>query len=490
MKLLLDIQRQLLRHPAHVFVQDDQRQWKGFTLLVAAWHIARAIERTTQRERVGIMLPTSGLFPAALLATWMLGKTAVPLNYLLSRDDLEYVCRDAGIDCVVTVKPMLEFIGGPTASMKPLLMEDMSFKGLPPVRRAKRRGDDALAVLLYTSGTSGKPKGVMLSCGNLAANIDQVMNWASFTRKDILLGVLPQFHSFGLTILTLLPLAIAAKAIYTAKFVPRKILELGKQHQATVFVAIPSMYHALSAQKSGGKEHLGMLRYAVSGGEPLPASVADEFFEKFGVRISEGYGLTETSPVTNWCLPAEYRARSVGRALPRVEQWIVDPQGNRLSANQDGEIRMRGPNIMQGYWNLPQETAQAFDEKGFFRSGDMGRFDDDGHLYITGRIKEMLIIAGENVFPREIEEALNRHPSVKASAVIGAADESRGETALAFVELNEGFTFDEAALRAHCREHLAQFKVPRAIRARKELPRNATGKIMRRLLTSETPGDL
>ena len=151
---------------------------------------------------------------------------------------------------------------------------------------------------------------------------------------------------------------------------------------------------------------------------------------------------------------------------------------------------MRGPNIMQGYWNLPQETAQAFDEKGFFRSGDMGRFDDDGHLYITGRIKEMLIIAGENVFPREIEEALNRHPSVKASAVIGAADESRGETALAFVELNEGFTFDEAALRAHCREHLAQFKVPRAIRARRELPRNATGKIMRRLLTSETLSDL
>ena len=200
-----------------------------------------------------------------------------------------------------------------------------------------------------------------------------------------------------------------------------------------------------------------MLRYAVSGGEPLSASVANEFFDKFGVRISEGYGLTETSPVTNWCLPAEYRARSVGRALPRVEQWIVDAQGNRLGANQDGEIRMRGPNIMQGYWNLPAETAQVFDDKGFFRSGDMGRLDDDGHLYITGRIKEMLIIAGENVFPREIEDVLNHHPSVKASAVIGAADESRGETALAFVEINEGFAFDEAALRAHCREHMAQF---------------------------------
>ncbi len=489
MKLLLDIQRQLLCHPTHVFVRDDQRAWKGITLLVAAWHIARAIERATKRERVGIMLPTSGTFPASLLATWMLGRTAVPLNYLLSRADLEYVCRDAGIDCVVTVKPMLDFIGGPTASMQPLLLEDMSFQGVAPVRRAKRRGENELAVLLYTSGTSGKPKGVMLSCGNLAANIHQVMNWATFTRKDVLLGVLPQFHSFGLTILTLLPLAIAAKAIYTAKFVPRKILELGKQHQATVFVAIPSMYNALAAQKSGGKEHLGMLRYAVSGGEPLPASVAEEFFEKFGVRISEGYGLTETSPVTNWCLPAEYRARSVGRPLPQVQQRIVDAQGNILGSNQDGEIRMRGPNIMQGYWNLPQETAQVFDEQGFFRSGDMGRFDDDGHLYITGRIKEMLIIAGENVFPREIEEVLNRHPSVKASAVIGVADENRGETALAFVELNEGFAFDEAALRAHCRAHLAQFKVPRAIRARNELPRNATGKIMRRLLTIETPSE-
>ncbi|MCE9620097.1 MAG: AMP-binding protein [Planctomycetes bacterium] len=489
MKLLLDIQRQLLLHPAHVFVQDDQRRWNGLTLLVAAWHMARAIERTTARAQVGIMLPTSGLFPAALLGAWMLGKTVVPLNYLLSRDDLEYVCRDAGIDCVVTVKPMLDFIGGPTASMKPLLLEGVTFGGIPPIRRSKRRSDDELAVLLYTSGTSGRPKGVMLSCGNLRANIRQVVQWASFTRRDVMLGVLPQFHSFGLTVLTLLPLAIAAKAVYTAKFVPRRILELGKHHRATVFVAIPSMYHAINGQKSGGAEHLGMLRYAVSGGEPLPASVADAFFAKFGVRIAEGYGLTETSPVTNWCLPEEYRARSVGRPLPQVEEWIVDPQGNRLPAHQDGEIRMRGPNVMKGYWNLPQETAQAFDERGFFRTGDMGRFDDDGHLFITGRLKEMLIIGGENVFPREIEEAMNRHPSVKASAVIGAADESRGETALAFVEMNEGFAFDESALRAHCREHLAQFKVPRGIRCRRELPRNATGKIMRRLLSADLPSE-
>ncbi len=470
-------------------MKDDQRSWNGATLLAAAWHVARAIEGAGGEGPVGIMLPTSGMFPAALLASWMLGRTVVPLNYLLSRDDLEYVCRDAGIDRVVTVRPMLEFIGGPTASMKPLLMEEIAFRGWPPIRRAHRRDEDALAVLLYTSGTSGRPKGVMLSAGNLRANLEQIVEWVSFTRRDVMLGVLPQFHAFGLTVLTLLPLRLAASAVYTAKFVPRRILELGRQHRATVLVAIPSMYHALTAQKSGGREHLGSLRYAVSGGEPLPAAVSAAFLEKFGVQIAEGYGLTETSPVSNWCRPEEYRARSVGRPLPRIEQWIVDAQGNRLPANQDGEIRMRGPNVMRGYWKLPDETARVFDERGFFRTGDMGRFDDDGHLSITGRIKEMLIIGGENVFPREIEEVLDRHPSVKASAVIGAADESRGETALAFVELNEGFAFDEAALRSHCRHSLAQFKVPRDIRCRRELPRNATGKIMRRLLNAQMPSE-
>ena len=470
-------------------VVDDQRTWKGGTLIVAAWHMARAIERSTDRDTVGLLLPTSGLFSAALLAGWMTGKVVVPLNYLLSREDLEYIVRDSGLETVLTVDPMLEYIHGPTASMRPLRLESLRFGGLPPIRRARRRSADDLAVLLYTSGTSGRPKGVMLSAGNLAANVDQIERWATFDHRDVLLGVLPQFHSFGLTVLTLLPLAIGAKAVYTARFLPRKVLDLAREHQVTAFVAIPSMYNALVASRHGGPECFSHLRYAVSGGEPLPDAVAEGFRSRFGVRIAEGYGLTETSPVTNWCLPDEWRHRSVGRALPEVSERIVGPDGADLAAGQDGEIRIQGPNVMRGYWKLPEESARAFDERGFFRTGDMGRFDADGHLFITGRIKEMLIISGENVFPREIEEVLNRHPSVKDSAVIGMQDPGRGEVPLAFVELHEGASFDQAQLQQHCRSVLPPYKVPREIRRRAALPRNPTGKIMRRALNAQTPAE-
>ena len=489
MRLLRRIQGQLLRHPFRTFAVDDQRAWNGLSLLVAAWHIAREIDRRTDREAVGLLLPTGGLFPAALLATWMTGRVAVPLNYLLSREDLEYIVRDAGLDLVITVGPMLDHIQGPTESMRPLKLEEMRFGGLPPMRLGPSRTPKDLAVLLYTSGTSGKPKGVMLSAGNLDANIDQIRRWATFDHRDVLLGVLPQFHSFGLTVLTLLPMAIGAKAVYTARFVPRKVLDLAGRHAVTAFVAIPSMYNALNAARHGGPECFQNLRYAVSGGEPLPDAVAQAFQERFGVRIAEGYGLTETSPVTNWCLPSEWRHRSVGRALPEVVERIVSPDGGVLPAGEDGEVRIQGPNVMQGYWNLPEETAKAFDEHGFFRTGDMGRFDAEGHLFITGRIKEMLIISGENVFPREIEEVLNRHPSVKDAAVIGLSDPMRGEVPLAFVELQEGAVFDASALRQHCRATLPPYKVPQEIRMRAALPRNATGKIVRRSLNADTPSE-
>jgi long-chain acyl-CoA synthetase len=191
--------------------------------------------------------------------------------------------------------------------------------------------------------------------------------------------------------------------------------------------------------------------------------------------------------VTNWCRPSEQRRKWVGKALGGIDQRIVGPDGAVLGPNQDGEVRMKGPNIMKGYLNLPDETAAVFDEHGYFKTGDMGRLDEDGFLAITGRIKEMLIIGGENVFPREIEEVLNLHESVKDSAVIGMQDGMRGEVALAFVELKEGASFDEQALKAFCRERIAGFKVPREIRVLRELPRNPTGKIMRRKLTAETP---
>ena len=510
MRPLSLILRKLISAPFRVAVVDDQRSWRGIDLIVGAWHLAKAIQKSSDRPHVGVMLPTSGLFPMALIAGWMLGRTVVPLNYLLKPEELEYVINDAELDLVVTVGPMLKMFGELPAHVKQIRLDEMSFKGFPPVRLPRRRPDDFVAVLLYTSGTSGKPKGVMLTCGSIAVNIHQCIQWVGFSGNDVLLGVLPQFHSFGLTVLTLLPLAIGGKAVFTARFAVKKILDLMQTHRPTAYIAIPSMYNALLGAKSATTEHFQSIKYIVSGGEPLPEAVFNGFRERFNVTINEGYGLTETSPVTNWCRPQEYRRKSVGKPLPGIEEIIVrdeqvtsrvsgpplrgypapaqSPQQQIApSPNDEGEIRIKGPNVMKGYYKLPDLTAQVFDSNGYFRTGDMGRFDADGHLYITGRIKEMLIIGGENVFPREIEEVLDSHPSVSASAVIGVMDESRGEVPVAFVELKEGATFDERELRSYCRDRLAQFKVPRDIRQIEKLPRNPTGKIMRRELKAILP---
>jgi long-chain acyl-CoA synthetase len=307
------------------------------------------------------------------------------------------------------------------------------------------------------------------------------MDFIDVGPRDLALGVLPQFHSFGLTVLSVLPLWCGMRVVWSARFVPGRIVKLIREHRPTVLVAIPSMYNALLSVKDAGPEDFRSLRLTVSGGEPLSDETAARFLERFGVRLNEGYGLTETAPVTNMCRPQEWRAHSVGPAVPGVRQRIVDPAtGAPVPTGQDGEVQIQGPNVMRGYYRLPEATAEAFTPDGFFRTGDMGRLDDDGHLYITGRIKEMLIIGGENVFPREIEEALNQHPSVQASAVIGKRDPMRGELPVAFVEVREGQTFDETALKQWCRQRLAGYKVPDEVRLVEALPRNPTGKIMRR----------
>ncbi len=483
MSVHLPIIRTCLRHPRRTLVVDDRRSYRGVEILVAALHAASEIERRAESRAVGLLLPTSGAFPICALGAWMLGKTVVPLNYLLKPDELQYVIDDCGCDTILTVEPMLEHLGRRPRVKSLVMLESIDFRAFPELRWPALPAPDDLACLLYTSGTSGKPKGVMLSHRNLTSNVRQCLAHVDLHDGDVLLGVLPQFHSFGLTVLTILPLVRGLKAVYSARFVPQHIVRLCREHRPTLFVGIPSMYNALLSVKQAGPEDFQTLRYLVSGGEPLPQDVLERFRDRFGRNICEGYGLTETAPVTNWCRPHEWRPRSVGKPLPGVEQLITDPAtGRPLPPGRDGEVLIRGPQRMLGYYNLPEETAKAIDARGWLHTGDMGRFSDDGHLSITGRIKEMLIVGGENVFPREIEEVINRHESVKASGVVGLADPMRGEVPIAFVELEDGAAFDEKAVLALCREKLAGYKVPREVRVLDALPRNATGKILRREL--------
>lgn len=475
--------KRLASRPLAVACTDDRRSYKGIELLVAAWNLAGVLQARCHSRTVGVLCPTSAATPIAALAGWILGKTVVPLNFLLSREELQYVIDDCGADTVLTVQPLLDHMGF-TPKVKNLIrFEDLSLGGVPEPLWPASASDDDLAVLLYTSGTSGRPKGVMLTHGNLTANVSQVLSRVPFTKDDLLFGVLPQFHSFGLTALTLLPLTGGFKVVFASRFVPQKVVKTFREMRPTFFVAIPSMYNALLSVKDATPEDFASLKYPVSGGEPLPQAVADRVFERFGIRIVEGYGLTETSPVSNVCLPWEYKPHSVGPAVRGLEQIIADPTtGADLGPNTDGEVRMRGPNVMKGYYNLPEETARCFDDRGFLKTGDMGRIDDDGHLYITGRIKEMMIVGGENVFPREIEEILNRHPAVEVSGVVGQTDPIRGETPLAFVQIREGAAFNEHELQSFCRQSLAGYKVPREIRRIDQMPRNPTGKVMRREL--------
>lgn len=479
MSIHWSILKRLLRSPTRVAMVDDRRSYRGVDTVVGALHVAGVARRCDTRA-MGVLLPTGGGFPIAALAAWSLGKVVVPLNYLLKQDELDYVIADCGTDTVITAKAMLDFLGYRPKVKNLVVLDEMDYSGMPePLWPAQAEPDD-LGVILYTSGTSGRPKGVMLTHGNIECNVRQVLEFIDLGPTDVILGVLPQFHSFGLTVLTLMPLMRGLKSVYTARFVPSKIIKLLREHRPTVFLAIPSMYNAMLSVKDGGPEDFRSLRLVVSGGEPLADSTAKRFFERFGIRLNEGYGLTETSPATNVCRPWEWRPHSVGVPLPGVRERIVGPDGAILGPNEDGEVQIAGPNVMAGYYRLPKETREVFTADGYFRTGDMGRFDEDGHLYITGRIKEMLIIGGENVFPREIEEVLNRHETVNASAVVGRMDPMRGELPVAFVEMKEGAAFDEMALKRYCREHLAGYKVPDEVRQMEQLPRNATGKILRR----------
>ena len=527
MSLIGPILWQGIKMPRRVAVMDDQRSYTYSQLLGGSMFLADQIESVTSAKHVGILLPTSGTFPMALLGAWVAGRVAVPLNYLLAPDELRYVIADSDIDTIITVGPMLDFLNSSQASgssppghttrqhglpeaipdgIRLLRLEQCDFSGMPPFRWPACPGRDDLAVILYTSGTSGRPKGVMLTHSNLQSNVDAAIVHANIKQADTFLGVLPQFHSFGLTALTLIPLRIGAKVVYTARFVPKKIVALIRRHRPDNILAVPSMYGALLSVKNASSDDFSSIRLAISGGEPLPAATYETFLDRFNVKILEGYGLTETAPITNWSTPTRFVRRAVGPTLPDVEQIVVDDHDLPLPPGQEGQILIAGPNIMKGYYKLPDQTRQVFVEiptqrlnpasayqtqglasmqtskKRFFRTGDIGHIDAEGFLFITGRKKEMLIIGGENVFPREIEEVLNRHPSVRDSAVIGKTDGMRGEVPVAFIELNDDATFNATALRSWCRDSLAGYKVPREIQQINALPRSPTGKILRRQL--------
>jgi long-chain acyl-CoA synthetase len=470
------------RQPQEIAVIDDSGRYTYQQLAAMAAGLGMYLSAQTKQPRVGLLLPASAGFVASFYGTLLAGKTAVPINFLLGDKEIAHIIQDSGIDTVVTI-PQL------ASRLKDARLNVVDLTQLPRTPPAAitpkfpQPTVDDVAVLLYTSGTSGLPKGVMLTYGNLQTDSDLVLSYVHLQSQHKFLGVIPLFHSFGILAMMIAPVTIGATIIYMARFSPVGALNAIREHKASLMFGTPSMYGAILRLKDAKPDDFKHMYALISGGEPLPATLREAFKQRLGTTILEGYGLTETSPVVSVNTPQVQKAGSVGKALPGVHFRITAEDGTALPTNQVGEVWIKGPMVMKGYHNLPDETSAVLTADGYFKTGDLGKLDDDGFLFITGRKKDMIIVAGEKAYPREIEDCLLRHPSVAEAAVLGKKDAGRGEVVAAFVVAREGQAVKPDELREFSRQQgLAQWKVPREIIVVNELPRTPTGKVLKREL--------
>lgn len=468
------------RYPRKVVVVDEKAEFTYEGLEGAARRLATLLRDYTARPRVALLLPTSAAFPVSYLACQLAGKTPVPINFLLENSQIQHIVKDSGVDTVVTCAVFRD--KAESLDARRLFWEDLNLDAFAPVEGMGGGVEDDLATILYTSGTTGSSKGVMLTHRNFLSNVSGCAAIAGVTERDVMIGFLPLFHSFGLTVTFLLPLLNGAKAVFLEKFHPGRVAELIESHQVSLLFAIPSMYRFFVRAVERRENRFQSLRLCVSGGEPLEDSLVEVFERVVHRPLLNGYGLTETAPVIAINRPWAARRGSIGPPLPGQEARIVDERGRLLQPGLEGELCVRGPNVMKGYLNLKEETAAVLDAEGWFRTGDLARSDPDGYLYITGRKKDLIKSSGEYISPVEVERVLAAHPSIFEAAVIGIPDPSRGEVAKAFVVLKQGASATSDELTELCRGVLARFKVPREIEFRGELPHGPTGKVLKRLL--------
>jgi long-chain acyl-CoA synthetase len=430
------------------------------------------------RDRVGILLKNSPEFIYVLYAALKSGAAVVPINHFLKAPEIQHIVDDCNLSCLVTTNDFDDTVAK-LQGVRTTLIGELGKRNAvarpdwPVINRSE------LAVIIYTSGTTGKPKGALLSHGNIASNVHSCVQALEETDNDRLALLLPMFHSFMLTVCIFTPLSMGAgivliKSLHPLKAAMREMIF----NRATIFVGIPQIFQALAQAKIPFWVHWVLnLRMAVSGAAPLARETLEAFERKMRFPLLEGYGLSEASPVVSFnpCRGVR-KAGSVGLPLPDIEVKIFDDNGRELPPDHVGEIVVRGPNVMQGYYNQPAETAAVLRD-GWLHTGDMGKKDADGYISIVDRRKEMLLVRGMNVYPREIEEVLYRCPNVREAAVVARPDEKRGEAAIAFVCPVEGAQLQSEEILWFCRERLADYKLPKEIRIVESLPHTATGKI-------------
>ncbi len=453
------------------------------------WSQTRAVSQHVKKQfgvspgdRVGLWLKNCPEFIPAFFGILDAGAVVVPINNFLKADEVSYMLNDAGINLLVTDGELSSHhraLAAVRPGLKLLKVEEFASLKPPahPADADTQSTESELAVLIYTSGTTGRPKGAMLSHGNLLHNVESCRIVLQTVEADRFAVLLPLFHSYMLTVGMLLPLIVGSSIVLVKSLHPvRNVLQEILLRKATALPAIPQFYRGMV---NASIPVPLPLRLCISGAAPLPVQVLRDFEAKFHIPLIEGYGLSEASPVvTKNPLDGTRKPGSIGLPIPNVEVSIQDEFGRQLGPHQTGEVCVRGGNVMLGYWKLPEETAKAIRD-GWLLTGDIGYRDDEGYYYITDRKKDMLLVNGINVYPREIEEILYQFPGVREAAVVGKPDSRKGEQPVAFVSANDGAHIDEKTLQHFVRRKLADYKVPRKIVLLPALPRNATGKILK-----------
>ncbi|NLP42052.1 MAG: long-chain fatty acid--CoA ligase [Veillonellaceae bacterium] len=443
-----------------------------------------------QGDNVGLLAKNSVEFIYSYMAIISLGAVAVPINFQLVPREIAYIIKDAKIKVFVT---MTEFdLQAELANygyhetvnqlVIPKFSVDLDTADLDAVAAVTNISADDSCVIIYTSGTTGNPKGAVLSHNNLVSDSEAFTKILSVNAEDNVLCVLPMYHCFSWTCAVLSTLLHGAAITILETFNPKETVSAIRDGGVTIIYAVPAMYQLISTV--GRPEDFSKVRYFISGGASLPETIARNFQAKFGIPILEGYGLSEASPVVCLNRPGHIKYCSIGETLPGIDAKIVNEDNREVPTGEVGELIVRGPNVMKGYYNLPEDTAKAL-RNGWLHTGDMAYGDEDGYIFIVDRIKDMIITSGENVYPREIEELLYAHPAISEAAVIGIPDKLRGQAGRAYVVIAEGHTLDKKALREYLSNRLAAYKVPREFVQVEALPKNSTGKIMKRLLREE-----
>jgi len=452
-------------------------------------------------DRVALLLPNVPDFIVAYYAVMRCGAVVVPVNVLYKNEEIAYILRDSEAK-VLIVHSQFATYGVPAATSVPSVAQvvvvggetptgatswDALTDGRAPKRRPVTVSPDDLATICYTSGTTGQSKGAMLTHHNFIANCEQMdkMPRGSVFTDDTLLLMLPLFHIYAMNCGMNAFLRKGATIVLVPRFEPVPVLEQMQKHRVTYFHAAPPIYVAWANTPTLGEYDLSSVRAAFSGAASLPVQILEHFNAKTGIEISEGYGLTETAPVTHTNFAGMLtKPGTVGPAIPGVEVRLVDENDHDVPPGAEGELICRGENVTQGYWRKPEASAEAL-RGGWFHTGDIATVDEDGYYAIVDRKKDMINAGGFKVWPREVEEVFFRHPALREAAVVGIPDDYAGERPMAYIVLKDGQAATAEELVAYCKELLATFKVPRLIEFRDDLPKLPTGKVLRRVLRDE-----